>query len=292
MKGLFRENALSDASSPEQLNKYIRVIHPAAWLAAFSIFGVIVGFLVWAFVGSYISGTTVYGVIFPEGGIVNVNTGTAGYVSDVRVRVGDYVQAGDLLAIIPQDNIINELDIAKKQGVDATRIEELINKYNYLSFIYAKHDGRITEVVEERTFMEDGEKIAAIMVQNNIGSNHQVLAFVPSGSAKNLGLGMEAQISPTFAPREEYGYMQGYISSIGKYPITSENIDSGLISFVKDILPETGFIEVKITLLPDVNSDNLIKWSNEKGQTLDVDMGTACKILIVTEKSRPVERLF
>ena len=292
MKGFFRENALINVDSPEQLNKYISVVHLYPWVGALSVFGAVTGFLIWAFTGSITSGAEVHGVIFPEGGIININTKVPGYVADIRARVGDYVVPGELLAIIPQNDVIHEIEEQKKQGTDNEVIEELINEYCRRSFVLASNEGRVTRAVEENAFVSAGDYISTIIVQNKISNNQQVAAYVPLATAKNLKEGMEAQISPVFAPREEFGYMKGYISSIGSYPITRENIDRSLLVFIDNVLPDSGFIQVIITLLPDGESDNLINWSNPKGRSLSIEMGTACKILIITDKSRPIDKFF
>jgi len=292
VKGLFRENALTDVRSPEQLNKYIRVVPPSAWVAALSVFVAVTGFLIWVFTGSITTGADVYGIIFPEGGIININAAVSGYISDVRAQAGDYVHSGGLLAVIPQNGIILEIEDQKRQGADASEIDRLINEYRRSSFVLASNSGKVTRIAEENSYVNTGDTIATILAHNRISNNQQVAAYVPFSAAKNLRQGMEAQVSPTFAPREEYGYMKGYVSSIGKYPITREHINWNFLVFIDNVLPESGFIEVIITLLPDRESDNLIKWSNPKGRSLPIEMGTACKILIITNRSRPIDRFF
>ena len=289
MKGLYRENALVDVSSPEQLNKYIRVVHPSAWVAALSVFGAVIGFLIWIFAGSVTVGADVYGIVFPEGGVVNVNATVSGYISDVRAQAGDYIQSGGLLAVIPQNDVIQEIEDLKTRGAGTNEIDAMIKEYRRRSFVLASNNGKIIRVAEENAFVNAGDNIATILAHDNFSNNQRVAAYAPFSAAKNIKYGMEAQVSPSFAPREEYGYMRGYVSSIGAYPITKEHINRNLLVFIDNVLPESGFIEVIITLLPDGDSDNLIKWSNPKGRTLSIEMGTACKVLIITNKNRPVD---
>jgi hypothetical protein len=210
----------------------------------------------------------------------------------MRVLPGDLVEAGDIIAIIPQDGIIAEIEALRAQSATQAEIEAKIAEYQRRSFVLAPSAGRVTRTAEEKAFADAGDEIATILVQNKSGADRQVLAFVPSAAAKNLLPGMEAQISPTFAPREEYGYINGYISAIGSYPVTRDYINPSMLAYVEDILPESGFIEVTITLLPDAGAANLLKWSSERGRSLRVDVGTACRVMIVTNKSRPIDRVF
>ncbi|MDR1706028.1 MAG: hypothetical protein LBS19_15275 [Clostridiales bacterium] len=50
-QSVFRKSALDRLSSPEDLNKYIRVTTPAAWLLAAAAALILAGFLVWGFLG-------------------------------------------------------------------------------------------------------------------------------------------------------------------------------------------------------------------------------------------------
>jgi multidrug efflux pump subunit AcrA (membrane-fusion protein) len=292
MKSMFRQNALADVSSPEQLNRHIKVVRPGAWVAALSILSIAAGFLAWAFFGSYTAGETAYGIIFPEGGIATISNPAPGIISHVNVRAGDTVRAGDVLAVIPQEDILRLIRESREQGANEAETEALISEYRRLSFVRASYDGRVTAVADAGAFVSAGDTVATILVHSPLVSEHQVLAFVPSAATINLRLGMEAQVSPTFASREEFGYMRGYISSIGSYPVTRAGMHDSMLAFVDDVLPGTSFVEVVITLLPDAESANLINWSNPNGRTLSVDIGTACRIQIITVRSRPVYRVF
>ena len=58
------------------------------------------------------------------------------------------------------------------------------------------------------------------------------------GYARRLTTGMEIQACPSYVSREEYGYMYGYIESIGDYPVTDSDIEAAVGSrqYVADIL--------------------------------------------------------
>jgi len=48
---IFREKSLTQVSSPEQLNDYIRVSTPAVWLVLTAIILLLVGVTLWGYVG-------------------------------------------------------------------------------------------------------------------------------------------------------------------------------------------------------------------------------------------------
>ena len=105
---------------------------------------------------------------------------------------------------------------------------------------------------------------------------------------------MEAQICPSYVSREEYGYMKGYISSIGTVPVTEDRLARyyGNKEYVADILPSESSVEIMISVQVDEESENLFAWSNKKGNSLNVEVGTVCDIQTVIENNRPISLLY
>jgi HlyD family secretion protein len=156
--------------------------------------------------------------------------------------------------------------------------------------IKSSSSGYVQSVKAMGTALSAGDKIAAVM--SDSGYN-EVVAYVPMQTANSLSLGLTAQISPTYAAREEYGYMTGVITSISNTPVSEENIlaKMGTLSYVDGILPDGSYVEVRIRLDLDDSSANSYKWSNSKGENLPVELGTQCSIVIITNEYYPIELL-
>ena len=77
------------------------------------------------------------------------------------------------------------------------------------------------------------------------------------------------------------------------YPVEGESIPArmGTLSYVEGILPEGSYVEVRIRLDLDENSANSYKWSNSKGETLSVELGTQCSIIVVISEYLPIQML-
>ena len=106
---IFRKSSLERISSPEQLNEYIKISNPGVWgvlLACIALF-IAVGF--WSFFGSIPDSMQVNGVVFPQNGVTAIIPTAGGRISDVRVKVGDFVQAGRIIAVVPQDQLILQI---------------------------------------------------------------------------------------------------------------------------------------------------------------------------------------
>lgn len=61
------------------------------------------------------------------------------------------------------------------------------------------------------------------------------------------------QVSPDFAPREEYGFMYGHITSVGTYPVSEADVlaQVGNEQCAKSLLPEESSVEIRVTLTVD-----------------------------------------
>ena len=106
-------------------------------------------------------------------------------------------------------------------------------------------------------------------------------------AAKRMAEGMEAQISPDYASREEYGYKQGTIIKVGKEISTYEDLENNFSnpSIVTPILPTDGsnFVEIVI---------DQGKWSNEKGESIDITDGSTCNVSVVIGEQKPYKLIF
>ncbi|MBP1760023.1 MAG: hypothetical protein H6Q63_940 [Firmicutes bacterium] len=292
---IFRKSSLERISSPEQLNEYIKISNPGVWgvlLACIALF-IAVGF--WSFFGSIPDSMQVNGVVFPQNGVTAIIPTAGGRISDVRVKVGDFVQAGRIIAVVPQDQLILQIQELKAQtNPDLKKINALIADYERNSLIVASVSGIVLNVMGVNETVSTTQTLASIVKQEKYANDKQIISYIPSSAARKLREGMEVQASPTFAPREEYGYMYGRITSIGTYPVTEANVLAtlGSAQYAEGLLPKGNCVEVRITLTPDPDSADKIKWSNRKGEGTNLNLGTNCNLLIITKKIKPYQLFF
>ena len=95
------------------------VAPPAAFLAGLCLLIAAVGAVVWCFFGTVTRSVEVTGIVFPHYGIKQVNSQVSGIVSYLQVEVGEEVKAGDLIAIIPQQELLEQIEQARQQGDQA-----------------------------------------------------------------------------------------------------------------------------------------------------------------------------
>jgi HlyD family secretion protein len=126
---LFRNNALERLSSPEQLDKLLTVTTPKGWLALAALCGFLCTAVAWGVSGTVATRVSGQGVIMATGGVLNVVSVGAGRVTAIRVRPGDPVRKGQVIATLTDPSLAQkvagaqaELDAARKELVEMTHL--------------------------------------------------------------------------------------------------------------------------------------------------------------------------
>ncbi len=122
------------------------------------------------------------------------------------------------------------------------------------------------------------------------GEEEMVYCFVPLGASKRLGTGMAVQVSPDYAPREEYGYILGVVESVGAQPLSEEEIalTFGNLQYVQELITSGNMVAVTVAL---ERTDGELQWSSQKGESLAVTSGSYCDLLVVIRERKPYELL-
>ena len=119
-------------------------------------------------------------------------------------------------------------------------------------------------------------------------NNLKVYSYVSIADSKRLKEGMNVQISPTYAPREEYGYLSGKITFIGNNIVTTDYLNSKFEN-----------PQILIPILSSMKTENLVEvemdvdgWSSSKAANIDVTEGSVCEISAVIGETKPYELIF
>lgn len=88
--------------------------------------------------------------------------------------------------------------------------------------------------------------------------------------------------------------MEGVVAKIAGYPSTPEETIKRFGGFISegDLPNLENSIEIKISIAADSRSKNFKKWSNPKGEALDIDTGTRCNIAILLSRVKPIDLIF
>lgn len=109
MRHLFRQQALDQLASPEQLDQLMHVVRPRHWLALAALGVLVSAAVLWGMFGRLPTTVMGRGVLIHPRKVVEVQAPASGRLASLGVRVGDVVRAGDLLGTIDQAELRRQL---------------------------------------------------------------------------------------------------------------------------------------------------------------------------------------
>jgi HlyD family secretion protein len=147
------------------------------------------------------------------------------------------------------------------------------------------------QVVEEKThagaLIASGTPVVAVEPDS---SEMIAVLYIPSAEAKKVKPGMDAEISPSTAKREEYGFVRGKVTFVSDYPATG----SGMMAmFENDALVASlrgrGMVtEVDVQMERDSSTPSGFRWSSSHGPDTQMTPGTLFSAQIITRSQKPI----
>ena len=271
MKSVFRKSALDKISSPDQLDKVLKVTSPLSWLALLGVTLIIVFAVVWSFTGSLPSTVTASGVI------VSADTPTNTILATRRGSVQQLAREG---ARIYQDSKVMEM--ATDSGTEYVTS-------NLLGTVSKRLVG-IGETVE------NGKEILRVAPAMTGGQSEIAVCYVPVTDADKIRRGMEANVTLTSADSSSYGHMTARVINVDAWATSDSGIaavvgnDNSMVGALKG--DGKGVVAVSLELMTDPNTVSGYAWSNDKGKKVALVAPQMCSVRIVTERERPITKLF
>ena len=273
-KEVFRKSALEKISSPDQLDKVLKVTSPMSWLALLGITLILVFVVVWSFTG-YLPTT-----ITATGMIVRSNTSTNTVLSTQRGTVQS-LPAGVGTAINKSNNTVMVLSTATGNEMITT---DLL--------------GTVTEVlVKPGEAVDNNAEILRVNTQMSSNQKETVVCYVPVSDMDKIKRGMEVTVSLDSADSKGYGHMSGRVINIDTWAASQKAIAAvvGNDNAVANMILGDGksVCAVACELNIDPRSRSGYAWSNEKGiKEAILSAPQQCTVKIVTERVHPITKLF
>jgi multidrug efflux pump subunit AcrA (membrane-fusion protein) len=301
---MFRKAALERLSSPEQLDQLMQVTSPRAWLALATLGAILLAALLWSIFGSIPTKVEAQGILIRKGGLHEIVALTPGRVTEMDVAAGDTVAEGEIVARLAQPELQAQLDaaqlelahleerdspeLARPLLVQRQRVEALKHQLDSASTIVSRYRGR---VLETRT--EVGRVVtagASILSLESDDAELEALLYVPAAEGKKVRVGMPAYVSPSTVSREEYGLIDGKVTSISSFPASRHGMMHVLANEkLVERLSESGApLEVRADLAADPHSESGFRWTSAGGPPEKVDSGTLCTGLLKVRTQRPI----
>jgi multidrug efflux pump subunit AcrA (membrane-fusion protein) len=264
-KALFRQEALDKTLSPDELDRLMRVTSPKGWLALVALLVLVAAAVAWGVFGTIpvvMSGDL--GVLLGGDSRNQVVSQTSGLVTAVEVEIGDTVKEGQVIARV-RSNAGTESKVLTLFG------------------------GRVDSVVVERGMLVSrGQNVAVVKVGQE---PLEAFVFVSSEEGKQLDKGMNVQVLPSTVKAEQYGYMQGKVTSVSQFPVTEDEMFLLLEnqSLVDELRTDNAQLRVDVELQRDPSTPSGFEWSSSQGPPFTITRGTLCTASFVLGEERPLE---
>ena len=112
---IYRKAAIDRLSSPDDLDQLLTVTNSEQWLALLGIGIFVLTMVIWSIVARIPTEADGDGVLIRQGGVVNVVTTGTGIITDFRLKIGDKVKVGDVVATIAQPGILAGIQQARNR---------------------------------------------------------------------------------------------------------------------------------------------------------------------------------
>lgn len=268
MAQLYRKSALEKISSPDQLDKALKVTSGASWLVLLGITLIIAVTVVWSVVGTIPTTVSAPGIISSPVGTNAVYAGDSGKVVAVLVREGSEVHLGDVL-------------ISYQTGS------------NEIESIYSDQVGTVSQVlVKTGDSITQGNEV--IRVSPHANSEQVAVCYIPLSQARKIARGMQAQIYVDSVDSQANGHMVGRVINVDARAASTEGM--GYVLGSNNNLAATyqrdgAVVAVACEFYPD-ETESGYYWTNEKGGKIAVTNGSSISVKVVTEEVAPITKLF
>ncbi|AFZ03320.1 NHLP bacteriocin system secretion protein [Calothrix sp. PCC 6303] len=110
---LFRKKARDHASSPERLDQLLQIVSPKNWLPLIAMGTVVAAGVTWSVLGKVPITSSGQGVLIYPSKVTDLQSPLSGQVSTLRIKVGELVKKGDVLATIDQPELKQQLQLQR-----------------------------------------------------------------------------------------------------------------------------------------------------------------------------------
>lgn len=306
---LFRPEALERLRSPDQLDKLFAPTTPVGWIALATVLILVLAALIWSVFGTMATKVAGTGLIIDSAGVVNIAHTAGGRLQEMRVKVGERVSRGQVVAIVEQPDteeqiakISQEMNGAVKTRTDlasmAASLSELQAKLDRDSKVVSKVDGVIDDQVVSGVgeIISPGTPLFSVRLDENQRGEMLVMLYVPALEGKKVRQGMTVQVAPGSVDSAEYGSLVGVVRAVSSYPVMAASITSwtGNQDLSNWIINQGGgaVMEVKVDFIKDADTPSGYLWTSVHGAPVTITPGTVCTGSVVVQRQAPIAKAF
>lgn len=169
----------------------------------------------------------------------------------------------------------------------------LQERFGQDSTVVSPHVGRVVEQrVNPGDLVAPGSPILSIdpTTARPDPSELEVLLYVQAAEGKKIQPGMRVRISPSTARREEFGFIEGEVSSVSQFPASRRGMLRvlGNEELVEQFLAAGPALSVIATMSRDPATPSGFEWSSGEGPDEGLSSGTPCTATITVREQAPI----
>jgi HlyD family secretion protein len=168
----------------------------------------------------------------------------------------------------------------------------LQKQLEFQSSIISEVDGQVVEMMAvQGDIVKAGQPL--LSVEKKERQLEAVIFLPPHSNAKNIVLGMEAQVTPVNTKKERDGYLLGKVISVAQYPATEQGMMAILhnADLVHALSRDGPPFAVVVGLQPDPHHAGDYQWSSNAGAANKVSSGTLATASFIVDRQRPISFL-
>lgn len=285
MAQLYRKTALDKISSPEQLDKTLKITSPLSWLVLIGLTVIVVISVIWSIVGRIPETITAQGVLAEPNGVCSVFAKEPGTVVEVSVDNGDEIGMGTPVLIYRTDS-----------GDEVTLISDQSGTVYRVLTEKGKRIQKGEEVLRVSPSVTNRALVAVCYTTEEETKKIRDKVDAVRGTSKDV----KARVEVAGIDSQKYGYMEARVFTIDSAQTTdtdngerwSEVLGAGntLLNSLKERQATTAIVCEFYYRDPAAQVGQ--RWSNEKGYTQAIQPGDKVSIKIVTSEVAPIKKLF
>jgi multidrug resistance efflux pump len=265
-----KKESLEKLTSPEQLDRVLRIVRLPGWIALVSLLLLVLGLFFWSIFGQLPITTEGKGIFFDPRSIELIQSEAEGKVEEVNVKMGDQVRKGEALL-----------------KIKLLHTEEI-------KVIAAPADGKILMVEVLR-----GEEVrfGTILLWFHVAGREEkdlVYGFFPIAKGSTIQKGMRAQVTFNAISAERYGKMEGKVTEVLPFAASPHGaiLQSIPSSNLRDYLTK-GEARVVVLIEPTLNhaTPSGYQWTTAHGPPFRIPAGSVADLSVFLEEKRPISYL-
>ena len=140
--------------------------------------------------------------------------------------------------------------------------------------------------------MPPGSTVAIVEPISSDGGTLQAVMYFPVKDGKRIKRGMNIAVIPSTIKQEEYGYIQGIVTSVSDFPVSPQYLQT----VMQNPALAQGFaadppIEVKISMVTDPTTETGFHWSSSRGPNDTLTPGIPTTGFVIVRSQRPIEMI-